>query len=54
MLQNLSQQEISEVIRLLREAIELAGDGGPQPFTEEEYSRMYNFLNELEKLFIKY
>lgn len=40
-----------EIIRLLREAIGLAGDGGPQPFTEEEYNEMYNFLNKLEKLF---
>ena len=37
-----------EIIKLLRHAIELAGDGGPQPFTEEEYDEMYRFLNKLE------
>lgn len=41
-----------KIIQLLRDAIELAGDGGPQPFTEEEYDEMYNFLNKLEKLFV--
>ena len=39
-----------EIIKLLRHAIELAGDGGPQPFTEEEYDEMYRFLNKLENL----
>ncbi len=38
-----------EIINLLREAIELAGDGGPSPFTSEEYDVMYNFLNQLSK-----
>ena len=37
-----------EIINLLRLAIELAGDGGPAPFTSEEYDEMNNFLNQLE------
>ena len=37
-----------EIINLLRTAIELAGDGGPAPFTEEEYTEMYRFLDKLE------
>ena len=41
-----------EIIKLLREAVELAGDGGPQPFTEEEYDEMYTFLTRLEMLFL--
>lgn len=38
----------TEIINLLRLAIELAGDGGPAPFTREEYGEMNNFLNQLE------
>ena len=38
-----------EIINLLRTAIELAGDGGPAPFTEEEYTEMYKFLDKLEE-----
>ena len=37
-----------EIINLLRLSIELAGDGGPAPFTGEEYDEMNNFLNQLE------
>ena len=37
-----------EIINLLRLAIELAGDGGPALFTDEEYDEMNNFLNQLE------
>lgn len=36
-----------QIINLLREDIELAGDGGPAPFTDEEYEEMENFLNKL-------
>lgn len=39
-----------EIINLLRTAIELAGDGGPAAFTEEEYAEMYKFLDKLEEL----
>lgn len=37
-----------EIINLLRLAVDLAGDGGPSPFTREEYNEMNNFLNQLE------
>ena len=36
-----------QIINLLRFAVEVAGDGGMQPFTDEEYEAMYNFLEEL-------
>lgn len=39
-----------EIISLLRIAIELAGDGGPQAFSDEEETAMYNFLDRLEQL----
>ena len=39
-----------EIISLLRIAIELAGDGGPQAFSEEEETAMYSFLDRLEQL----
>ena len=35
------------LINCLEMTIELAGDGGPQPFDDEEYEAMYNFLEEL-------
>lgn len=38
-----------EIINLLSEAIELAGDGGPTPFTHDQYMEMYNFLNRLRE-----
>jgi hypothetical protein len=37
-----------EIINLIRLAIELAGDGGPQPFTSEEYTEMYAFLDRIQ------
>ena len=36
-----------DIINCLYMAIQLAGDRGPQPFDEEEYNAMYNFLEEL-------
>ena len=39
------------IINMLREAISLAGDGGPTPFTDEEYEAMYNFLDNCENIF---
>lgn len=36
-----------EIINCLDLAIQLAGDGPPSPFTDEEYDAMYEFLNEL-------
>ena len=38
-----------ETINNIKLAIELAGDGGPQPFTSEEYKLMYELIDELEK-----
>lgn len=38
----------TEIINLLRLAVNLAGDGGPTSFTREEYNEMNNFLNDLE------
>jgi len=37
-----------EIINLLRLAVDLAGDGGPDPFTQKERIIMNDFLNELE------
>lgn len=39
----------NNVINLLRFAVDVAGDGGNDPFTEEERILMYNFLNKIEK-----
>ena len=36
-----------EVIGCLRLAIDLAGDGGFQPFTDEQYKAMTELINEL-------
>lgn len=41
------QMKRIETIKNLRLAIELAGDGGMQPFTDEEYQDMYQLLDEL-------
>lgn len=38
-----------EIIDLIDTAINLAGDGGPSPFTLEEYHAMDEFLNRLRK-----
>jgi hypothetical protein len=37
----------NEIINCLYMAVQLAGDGGPQPFDDEEYEAMYSFLEEL-------
>lgn len=37
-----------QIINLLDIAIQLAGDGGSSPFTDEEYKAMYNYLNNLK------
>ena len=36
---------IDEIIDKIKFAIELCGDGGPSPFSNEELDEMYNFLN---------
>ena len=38
-----------QIINLLDIAIQLAGDGGSSPFTNEEYKAMYNYLNRLRE-----
>lgn len=38
-----------EIIDLIGLGIELAGDGGISPFTDEEYNAMVNFLNRLRE-----
>lgn len=43
----MTQMKRIETIKNLRLAIELAGDGGMQPFTDEEYQDMYQLLDEL-------
>jgi hypothetical protein len=35
------------LINCLELAIQLAGDGGPQPFDDEEYQGMYKLIEEL-------
>lgn len=37
-----------KTIANIRLAIELAGDGGMQPFTNEEYNQMHQLIDELE------
>lgn len=39
-------------ISLIKEAIDLAGDGGPDPFTIEERILMNKFLDKLEKDYV--
>ena len=41
------QMKRIETIKNLRLAIELAGDGGMQPFTDEEYQDMYQLLDDI-------
>lgn len=38
-----------QIINSLDLAIQLAGDGGPSPFTDEEYREMYKYLNNLKR-----
>lgn len=41
--------DISRIISNLKLAIELAGDGGCDPFLEEDRKEMYEFLDKVEK-----
>ena len=41
--------DTSRIISNLRLAIELAGDGGCDPFLEEDRKEMYEFLDKIEK-----
>lgn len=44
----MTKVERERAIVCLRHAIELAGDGSYQPFTDKEYELMYHFLNEAQ------
>lgn len=37
------------ILNNIRIAIQLAGDGGPSPFNNEEYDEMFALLNLVEK-----
>lgn len=41
-----------DIINLIYTAIELAGDGGQSPFTDEEYNAMDSFLNRLRNQYV--
>ena len=43
----MTQKEKERAIACIKLAIELAGDGGPMPFTEKEYELMYRFLDKI-------
>lgn len=45
----MQQCEKERAISCMKLAIELAGDGGPQPFTDVEYKLMYQLLDELNE-----
>jgi len=40
--------DIKEIVNLLYTAIDLAADGGPGAFTEEEYSEMHELLKKIK------
>lgn len=40
--------DIKEIVNLLYAAIDLAADGGPEAFTEEEYSEMHELLKKIK------
>lgn len=42
----MTQKQKERAIACIKLAIELAGDGGPMPFTKKEYELMYRFLDE--------
>ena len=46
----MTNKERIHAMILLQHAIELAGDGGPQPFDKNEYELMYNFLKEVNEI----
>lgn len=43
----MTNKERIHAMLLLQHAIDLAGDGGTQPFDEDEYKLMRDFLNEI-------
>lgn len=42
----MTKAEKERAVTCIKLAIELAGDGGPMPFTEKEYELMHRFLDE--------
>ncbi len=40
--------DIKEIVNLLYTAIDLAADGGPEAFTDEEYSEMHELLKKIK------
>ena len=44
----MTKAERERAIACLGHAIELARDGGYQPFTDKEYELMYQFLKEIQ------
>lgn len=40
--------DIKEIVNLLYTAIDLAADGGPGAFTDEEYSEMHELLKKIK------
>ena len=44
----MTRSEKERALACIRLAIELAGDGGMIPFTDEEYKLMYQFLDEFK------
>ncbi len=46
----MTNKERIHAMILLQNAIDLAGDGGPQPFDEDEYKLMTDFLNEIKQI----
>lgn len=40
--------DIKEIVNLLYTAIDLAADGGPEAFNEEEYSEMHELLKKIK------
>lgn len=44
----MTKAERERAIACIAHAIELAGDGFMQPFTDKEYELMYQFLKEIQ------
>ena len=46
----MTNKERIHAMNLLRLAIDLAGDGGPQSFDEDEYELMDKFIKEIKMI----
>lgn len=49
----MTKEERKEAFENLKYAVEVAGDGGLNPFTDEEYKLMYHFLDEIKNEIIR-